>query len=111
MAHFRTPFHWGLVDGTDLTMFALGGTAFQGFSPLGGAVGTVTYFGPWPGVFSGGSFDTVLTLTPLAAPLPGALPLFATGLGALGLLGWRRKRKRHCSPRPAYKFQINSLET
>lgn len=28
-----------------------------------------------------------------ATPLPGALPLFATGLGALGLLGWRRKRK------------------
>jgi len=27
-------------------------------------------------------------------PLPTALPLFATGLGALGLLGWRRKWKR-----------------
>jgi hypothetical protein len=26
-------------------------------------------------------------------PLPAALPLFITGLGALGLLGWRRKRK------------------
>ena len=26
-------------------------------------------------------------------PLPAALPLFGTGLGALGLLGWRRKRK------------------
>jgi hypothetical protein len=28
-----------------------------------------------------------------AVPLPAALPLFATSLGALGLLGWRRKRK------------------
>jgi hypothetical protein len=28
-----------------------------------------------------------------ATPLPAALPLFGTGLGGLGLLGWRRKRK------------------
>jgi len=28
-----------------------------------------------------------------AVPLPATLPLFATGLGALGLLGWRRKQK------------------
>jgi hypothetical protein len=28
-----------------------------------------------------------------ATPLPATLPLFATGLGALGLLGWRNKRK------------------
>ena len=28
-----------------------------------------------------------------STPLPAALPLFASGLGALGLLGWRRKRK------------------
>jgi hypothetical protein len=27
-----------------------------------------------------------------ATPIPAALPLFATGLGGLGLLGWRRKR-------------------
>lgn len=26
-------------------------------------------------------------------PIPATLPLFATGLGGLGLLGWRRKRK------------------
>ena len=29
----------------------------------------------------------------LITPVPAALPLFATGLGALGLLAWRRKRK------------------
>jgi hypothetical protein len=28
-----------------------------------------------------------------ASPIPTALPLFSTGLGAMGLLGWRRKRK------------------
>jgi hypothetical protein len=30
----------------------------------------------------------------LGTPLPAALPLFASGLGAFGLLGWRRKRKK-----------------
>ena len=30
---------------------------------------------------------------PEATPLPAALPLFAGGLGVMGLLGWRRKRK------------------
>jgi hypothetical protein len=36
-----------------------------------------------------------LTMTdpPAPTPLPGALPLFGGGLGAMGLLGWRRKRK------------------
>ncbi|MCC6778666.1 MAG: PEP-CTERM sorting domain-containing protein [Hyphomicrobiales bacterium] len=29
-----------------------------------------------------------------AVPVPGALPLFATGLGALGFGAWRRKRSR-----------------
>jgi probable HAF family extracellular repeat protein len=28
-----------------------------------------------------------------ATPLPGAFPLFSTGLGVMGLFGWRRKRK------------------
>ncbi len=28
-----------------------------------------------------------------STPIPATLPLFATGLGAMGLLGWRRKRK------------------
>ena len=36
---------------------------------------------------------SVTGAAPSAVPLPAALPLFASGLGALGLLGWRRKRK------------------
>ena len=31
--------------------------------------------------------------TYMVSPTPAALPLFATGVGAIGLLGWRRKRK------------------
>jgi len=34
-----------------------------------------------------------LSATFSQVPLPAALPLFATGLGALGLLSWRRKRR------------------
>jgi hypothetical protein len=34
-----------------------------------------------------------VTFTPIdPVPLPAALPLFATGLAGLGLLGWRRKK-------------------
>ena len=39
------------------------------------------------------SSSSTLTFAPAATPLPAALPLFATGLGAMGLFGWRRKRK------------------
>jgi hypothetical protein len=42
-----------------------------------------------PGVSWTSASGEFLTST----PLPAALPLFASGLGALGLLGWRRKRK------------------
>jgi hypothetical protein len=39
---------------------------------------------------SGSSF---LTTEPLATPLPGALPLYATGLGVIALLTWRKRRR------------------
>jgi hypothetical protein len=39
------------------------------------------------GIFSAVSSDFTPT------PVPAALPLFATAIGGLGLLGWRRKRK------------------
>ncbi len=38
-------------------------------------------------------YSSTFSPTAPTTPLPAALPLFATGLGAMGLLGWRRKRK------------------
>lgn len=48
---------------------------------------------------TGGNFSSSFTLTPeaVATPLLAGLPLFATGLGALGLLGWCRKRQANAS--------------
>ena len=44
------------------------------------------------GTYIGANGETI-DISNSAVPLPAALPLFATGLGALGLFGWRRKRK------------------
>ena len=59
-------------------------------------------------LFSGDTTFTVNTLhgfsnisafsDAAATPLPGGLPLFATGLCALGLLGWLRKKKAALTP-------------
>ncbi len=60
------------------------GGVFQNIYPASGPI-----------VQSGGDFGQ-LDYVPVpvsATPLPAALPLFATGLGALGLFGWRKKRK------------------
>jgi hypothetical protein len=70
---------------------------------LTGVVGKVTLFCSQPPPFCPnthsatlGAFD-VIGGAATTTPLPAALPLFATGLGALGLLGWRRKRKSRVS--------------
>jgi hypothetical protein len=39
------------------------------------------------------SLTDVVDFTASATPLPAALPLFVAGLGSMGLLGWRRKRR------------------
>ena len=60
---------------------------------------TYTFTGPiafvafTENVGTAGNYLAFDDLTISSTPLPTALPLFATGLGALGLLGWRRKRK------------------
>ena len=48
--------------------------------------------GRFDGVVLVGSSNGLPATVP-AVPLPTALPLFASGLGALGLLGWRKRRK------------------
>ena len=61
----------------------------------------VTFAGTAESVNFSGTADYIIydniTLgsgTPITTtPLPAALPLFATGLGAMGLFGWRKKRK------------------
>jgi hypothetical protein len=64
------------ADGLTASLF------FANLPPYPDLVTELPTIGPYPG-----------TVTITSTPLPAALPLFATGLGALGLLGWRRKRK------------------
>jgi hypothetical protein len=58
------------------------------FETLAGGV----HSGEWCIGNNGCAGDSGTSGTWSETPLPAALPLFATGLGALGLLGWRRRR-------------------
>jgi hypothetical protein len=66
-------------------------------APIPSNTWAATWSGPLTNDTNGGNplgGDEDFTLFTLAStPLPAALPLFATGLGGLGLLGLRRKRK------------------
>ena len=48
-----------------------------------------------PGTNIGWSLTNTSVSQPAFTPLPASLPLFAAGLGGLGLLGWRKKRRRN----------------
>jgi len=77
---------------------------FYGGGGCCGSAANTTYLSTTDGGVSSGFYPGIpgtLTVTdasspedPLSpVPLPATLPLFASGLGALGLLGWRRKKK------------------
>ena len=76
----------------DATTPCLNQNSAQTFSDI-----VYVFVAPGEGATSGSSpqVDTteIAAATVGATPLPAALPLFATGIGGLGLLGWRRKRK------------------
>lgn len=69
---------------------------FIGLTGVGGGNGFISPFflSQHCLVFTCAVRDATLSLSAVpTVPLPAALPLFATALGALGLLSWRGKRK------------------
>lgn len=56
-----------------------------------GIIGDLLVIRPTGPIF-GTEYGATFRITS-AVPVPAALPLLATGLGALGVIGWRRKRK------------------
>ena len=70
-------------NGLDTSIGPVDGTAFFARNALSTGTG---------GSFNLTSMDTS-TFTADVVPLPATFPLFGSGLGALGLLGWRRKRR------------------
>jgi len=78
----------------DTNILLSGGTSVITIADLGSLVGEVngSFFEGTPDQFA--QDHLVAPEISSETPLPAAFPLFASGLGALGLLGWRRKRKQ-----------------
>jgi len=85
------PVHFNFADGTklDVTLGSLNGSCAGSNNCLDGSE---PYF--MSGTFLALNGPTTVSENVAAAtPIPGALPLFASGGGLLAFLGWRRKRK------------------
>jgi hypothetical protein len=64
--------------------------ANQNFNGVADQFNALSNGSPYAGFPTAGFWTASFPIT--ATPLPAALPLFASGLTALGLLGWRKKR-------------------
>jgi hypothetical protein len=91
----------GLVGALDQNFYTGSGTFLVTLGIICGTAANGCEGGvKWVGDNSTGANETGLTLTytfnptPIQTPLPAALPLFATGLGGLGLAAWRSRRKQ-----------------
>lgn len=92
---------------SETALIALSGvpTAFTFTAP-----GTVFNAGGGPASTLDYTFTTSISLPTgeSFAPLPGSLPLMMTGLAAIGLLGWRQKRKGNRQSLTLWQFQLAS---
>jgi hypothetical protein len=79
------------IDGPVITVRLLDGS-LNPFDPNGFPTG-VSLINAKVNVLAGLTDEAAFVPGIPEVPIPAALPLFATGLGVLGLLGWRRKRK------------------
>jgi hypothetical protein len=82
MDGFEAVYYSSIAEPTSISWFAF--SVASNFHDNNDPSTYYVYTGPWNPGFQGTASPT---------PLPAALPLFATGLGGLGLLGWRWKRK------------------
>ena len=92
------PFNLSISYSDTLTI--VGGTTFSILdgNTLWQVVVNGMTLGPNPGGTMTGSLMAQVTDPVSQAPLPAALPLFASGLGGMGLFAWWRKRKRVGAP-------------
>lgn len=77
----------GQVGNPSITFF---NSSAQTYTLIGPDIASLVFS---ENVGSAGNYLAFDDLTMSQTPLPAALPLFASGLGVMGLFGWRRKRK------------------